>query len=123
MPLPTIFDHPESVLAVIEAAHGGFYQLCNAQTIPEQAAAYQRLADAMSDLATWHPRFDVDTGGITPEEEMDRCGAQEWWRDDDGSVVIGATCQRYVGHPGRHLEERDGRVWADWSGLVEFAPS
>jgi hypothetical protein len=63
-------------------------------------------------------------------DPVEVCGAQDWYRDDDGRVGVYGTCQLPAGHtkaecehcggpiPGRrfHQEIRDGKVWAEWSG-------
>ncbi len=35
-----------------------------ATTLPEQASRYNSLANSMSDLATWHPDYNPNTGEI-----------------------------------------------------------
>jgi hypothetical protein len=46
-----------------------FESLRDATTLGEQASAFERLSDAMSDLKTWHPKYDLDRGIIQRDEE------------------------------------------------------
>lgn len=65
-----------------------------------------------------HPANVLPVPGNPPIRET--CGAQEWGRNDDGSVHIYGTCTLPLGHPtGWHQEVRDSRVWAEWRGPAE----
>jgi hypothetical protein len=45
------------------------------------------------------------------------CGSQDWAYTDNGNVIIYGTCEREPFHEGRHVEHRDGKLWAEWSDL------
>jgi len=45
------------------------------------------------------------------------CEAVAWAHGDEPNVVIVyGVCDRPKGHANMHVEERDGEVWAEWSG-------
>lgn len=53
----------------------------------------------------------------------DRCNAQDWEFDEEGDLIIYGTCGKPAGHEERfHQEWRDGKLWAEWAGLVETVP-
>lgn len=61
MPEPII--SPEAHDAV-RAAYVAFERLSAAKTLPEMAAEFEALSNAMGDVATWLPGYDVDTGEL-----------------------------------------------------------
>lgn len=56
------------VMSAVQEVAFAFEALELAQTIGEQSSAYERLSNAMSDLETWHPRYDPDLGEIQEHE-------------------------------------------------------
>lgn len=46
-----------------------YEQLAEAKTLPAQAAAWASLQDAMSDLASWLPGYNMDTGRVEGHDE------------------------------------------------------
>lgn len=54
----------EWVLDSVEEAWYAWERLVNAKGALEQASAMMSLADKMSDLATYHPKYDSRTGGL-----------------------------------------------------------
>lgn len=54
----------DGVLECVREVSWAFEQLEQADTLPRQASAYARLNNAVADLETWHPNFDIETGDI-----------------------------------------------------------
>lgn len=52
---------PASLVAEVVWSADGLLQ---ATSINQQASWANRLSNATSDLATWHPRWDIETGEI-----------------------------------------------------------
>jgi hypothetical protein len=56
---------PLDPLAIaIDDAFGYFQMLSDAKTLAEQASAFEKLSNAMSDLASYHPAYNINTGRI-----------------------------------------------------------
>lgn len=49
--------------AVLSACFA-YERVAEATTLPQQADAFRALADAMSDLMSWVPGYNMDTGRI-----------------------------------------------------------
>lgn len=54
-------DH---IYDAIESAAWGWERLSGATTLSETASAFDQVNNAISDLQTWHPRFNYETGEI-----------------------------------------------------------
>lgn len=52
----------------IASAYWAWERLRDARSITEQADAVIDLSNAMSDLASWHPEYDIETGLIGAED-------------------------------------------------------
>lgn len=48
----------------LEVAHDEFHAYIDATTPAMQAGALIKLCNKMSDLATWHPEYDLESGRI-----------------------------------------------------------
>lgn len=48
-----------------------FENLSEATTLSRQAGAFIELANSVSDLVSWHPKFDIETGQIARPEGED----------------------------------------------------
>lgn len=59
----------DDVQEAIEEVHWRFALLCGATNPLAQAHSLTNLADAVSDLATWHDSWDVDSGTLSWERE------------------------------------------------------
>ena len=61
----------------------------------------------------------IGTPPNLPYPSTETCGAQEWAYDDDDEPFVYGTCQKPEGHPDRwHIEMRNEKLWAEWSGLA-----
>lgn len=61
----------EGIREAIAAVWFAFERLSEATTLPEQTQAYSALANAMSDLATWHDQYNLHTGRIELPDEYE----------------------------------------------------
>jgi len=55
-----------------ESAYLAFEDLSEAKTLPEQAVAWDRLSNAMADLVSFLPNWDVDRGVLVLEGDEER---------------------------------------------------
>ena len=60
----------DGAMDAIAAVALAWNRLSSAKTIIEQATAVEDMHNAMSDLSSWHPNYDVRTGFIQFEEEV-----------------------------------------------------
>lgn len=61
---PTLADASDAIAAVV----WGVQDLLSSKTLGEQAANIEWLSNHVSDLASWHPDYDVNTGEIPRDE-------------------------------------------------------
>lgn len=59
------------VMENISEVSYAFDNYTEAKTLPMQAHWLGELSNAMSDLISYHPRFDYEQGRIVPENEVD----------------------------------------------------
>jgi hypothetical protein len=62
-------EHEEGLEEAAVEAWWAFTALAEAKTIGEQSYAFMRLSDAMSDLASWLPGYDADTGRLPADDD------------------------------------------------------
>lgn len=54
----------------IEVAHAAFERLSEATTLAAQGQAMIDLSNAMSDLVSWHPRWDWEHGVMKEDSDV-----------------------------------------------------
>jgi hypothetical protein len=93
----------------------------NELAVSDQLAARENLHDTRWDCERGHdvkPRHGLQLVNLVPQGTSDMlskdfpcCEATDGPEDH-----IYGTCELPKGHPGRHQEMRDGKLWASWSG-------
>lgn len=57
-------DIPSGVFDAVRTADAAYWRLASASSLYGAAVALEELADAMSDLISWHPEYDPERGEI-----------------------------------------------------------